>query len=118
MKKSWKALVLSALVLPGLGQISQHRFRVGVPLIVGSLVAMVSLVVRSVQLALDLLEQLELQGAALGVDDISRAAGHTVSAAGGPVIQLALWGFMLCWLIGVVDALMALRDRPGNSREN
>lgn len=99
MKENVKAMLLSALVLPGVGQVYRGRAVKG-----GILIALVSLVllIFVVLAALALQEILQVVRISGSVDTVAVAE---VLRARLPAF-LWLGGILLClWLYGVVDAL-------------
>jgi hypothetical protein len=111
MKENVKAMLLSALVLPGVGQIYRGRAVKG-----GILIALVSLVllIFVVLAALALQEILQVVRVSGSVDP--RAVAEILRAR----LPAFLWlgGILLClWLYGVVDALRDRGPDNGEGRE-
>lgn len=111
MKENVKAMLLSALVLPGVGQIYRGRVVKG-----GILIALVSLVL----LIFVVLAALALQE----VLQVGRVSGSVDTAAVAEILRVRLpaflWlgGLLAClWLYGVVDALRDTGPDSGTERE-
>lgn len=62
MKQSIKGLLLSGLVLPGMGQFALRRRKRGVAVMGATLTALVVFVVQATRQALDLLDQVIAKG--------------------------------------------------------
>ncbi len=101
MSRSTNAVLLSALVLPGAGQIYLKRYRRGMVLIAISLACLWVFVDSAMQQAAAVLQRLELDGGALDAGQLSDLASQTASGSGSTVATFVLAG---CWLVGIVDA--------------
>lgn len=75
-------------------------------------------IVKAVQHALTLLEQIESQGGAVTVIDISNAATQAASSTDSLTFNLFGAVVILCWLAGIVDAynLGKKKDREERRR--
>jgi hypothetical protein len=104
MKKALKGALLSALVFPGCGQFFFKRYVRGTAFLVVTLGGLLLIVWKTMQQALAILERIDLEGGAVNMDTISRAAGKASSLSGNPVIGISLVVIILCWAIGIVDA--------------
>ena len=103
MNNSLKGAVLSGLVFPGLGQVVLKHYKRGAVLILTVLLSLSLIVVKVVQQALAILEQIESEGGTLDMDTISSAAAQASTASGSFVVNLLL-AILLCWIIGILDA--------------
>lgn len=101
MSRSTNAVLLSALVLPGAGQIYLKRYRRGIVLIAISLACLWAFVDSAMQQAAAVLQNLESGGGALDAGQLSDMANQTVSGPGSTAATLVLVG---SWLVGIVDA--------------
>lgn len=104
MSRSTKAVLLSALVLPGLGQLYlKHPWR-GFILIALSLVCLGIIVNGAMQQAAVVLTQLESGAITPDVDQINTLLNQASSPTDSSAVTLATWGLAVGWLAGVIDA--------------
>jgi hypothetical protein len=104
MSRSTNAVLLSALVLPGAGQIYLKRYRRGIALIANSLACLWVFVDSAMQQAAAVLQNLESGGGALDVGQLSDLANQTASGSGSTVATVATFVLVGCWLVGIIDA--------------
>lgn len=102
MKNNLKAALLSAFVLPGLGQLYKGERVKG-----GILIALVNVFLLSalffvMQEAGKLLVSVQLSGGSMSqaLDELQRQS---------PAVRWLLGGFFLIWIYGVADALLSRR---------
>ncbi|MEJ2682451.1 MAG: hypothetical protein P8144_13555 [Gammaproteobacteria bacterium] len=108
MKKSSKAVLLSALVFPGAGHLYLKRYVVGILLSVGAVMAFYFIILDAVHHALEIVEALQNEAASLDVNAIvsllseqsSRAEASSLSAS----LNIATTVLIVVWLIGIVDS--------------
>jgi len=101
MSNSLKGVLLSGLIFPGLGQIVLKHYKRGAAIMLMVLVSLSLVVFKAVQQALAILENIELEDAAISMSSITNAA---TQAANSLTSGLLFWLVILCWIIGVVDA--------------
>lgn len=100
MSRSTTAMLLSALVLPGAGQVYlKHMWR-GMLLIVVSLVCLWIIGESMWQQASTVLDQLQSGDA---VPDAGHIAALVAQTPGKPASELAVWVLIGCWLGGLID---------------
>jgi len=104
MSNALKGALLSGLVLPGLGQIVFKQYRRGIVIMLAVFTCLSVIVVKTVQQALDILEKIELQGAAIDMTAISNAATRESVHSGGVMLNLFLLFLLVCWVAGTIDA--------------
>ena len=104
MKRSLKGALLSGLVFPGLGQIVLKHFVRGAVIMVTVSISMFVIVMKAVQHALVILENIDLAGEAISMSTISKAAAQASTKSDSLVFNLLLLLMILCWIISVVDA--------------
>jgi len=104
MRKSTKAVLLSALVLPGLGQISLKRYKLAAVLIIGSAVMLFKMISIATQQAFNVVNNMTAQGLAPGLGDISTATAQATALAEQSGYSFYFWVLVLCWVVGIVDA--------------
>ncbi|MBW1769244.1 MAG: hypothetical protein JRJ65_19635 [Deltaproteobacteria bacterium] len=104
MNKSLKGAFWSGLIFPGLGQVVLKHYKRGAVIMLTVLVGMSVVVVKAVQQALAILENIESEGGAISMSAISNAVTQASSTSGSLTFNLVLLLVILCWIIGVVDA--------------
>lgn len=104
MKNSVKAALLSGLIFPGLGQLKlKHRAR-GMALMFIVLASLLVIVIRSVQQALAVLENIELADGEIDIGSILNSVTQAPTTFDSLIFHLASSLIILCWVIGVIDA--------------
>lgn len=117
MTHSLKAVLLSGLVFPGLGQwLLGHRMRAAIFMLAVS-ICLIIIVHQATQQAYAVLDQLQLEGGALDIVTITNAATQATSNIDSSVVQLALIALIFIWVAGIVDAYLVgrLKDRKEKS---
>lgn len=99
MSRTTTAVLLSALVLPGAGQLYMKHYGRGFALIGMSLACLWVLLDRAMQLAATVLGQMEADGG-----QITALVTQASNAAGSPLVTVATMVLAGCWLVGIVDA--------------
>lgn len=112
MSRSTTAVVLSALVLPGAGQLYLKHVCRGIALIGVSLVCLWMIVVQAMQQASAGLVALESENGALDATRIADVASQAASAAGSGAVSMATLVLAVCWIAGIIDAY-----RLGNKKD-
>jgi hypothetical protein len=119
MNNAFKGGLLSGLVFPGLGQLVLRQYRRGALIMLVVLISLSVIVVDIMQQALDILEQIELQGDAIDINAISNAAAQESARSGGVTINILMLVVVVCWVAGTVDAYRIGRKKdlePGAPR--
>lgn len=107
--KTWKkAILLSALVLPGLGQITLKRYKTGIAIILVVVVSFYRMMSVALEQANAIVNKAIEQGGGLDIMAISNAA----SSSDNSTYNLYLWIIIACWVIGIVDAWLAGTKSP------
>ncbi|MBI1285889.1 MAG: hypothetical protein GC183_16415 [Thiobacillus sp.] len=104
MSRSTNAVLLSALVLPGAGQLYLKHHGRGFALIGVSLACLWILVDRAMQLASTVLDQLTAEGGAVDPAHITELVAQASNAPASTLATIATLGLAGCWLVGIVDA--------------
>jgi len=104
MKNAIKGMLLSGLVLPGLGQVVLKSYKRGIALMLLVLIAFISIVVTASRQALVILEKVAAEGGAVDMESISHAASQATTTTDHLLFNIALLLILVCWLVGVVDA--------------
>ena len=116
MNKSLKGAVLSGLIFPGLGQVALKYYKRGVIIMLTVLVSLAIIVVKVAQLALAILEKIELEGCAININTISDTVTQVSSNSGDLTLNFFLFLIIACWIIGIVDAYRIGRKKDLESR--
>jgi len=104
MKNAVKGILLSGLVLPGLGQVVLKSYRRGIVLILSVLAAFITIVVSAARQALAVLEKVESQGGRVDMESITQAATQATTTADQLLLNLAGLVIVICWFVSMVDA--------------
>lgn len=107
MKTQKKAVLLSALVLPGLGQITLKRYKIGIAIIVTTIISIYRMMSIAMEQANVIVNKLMAQGGVLDMQAIVNASGQSVGAVGNASYNLYVWIIIICWLISIADAWLA-----------
>ena len=112
MKKSTKAVLLSALVFPGVGHIYLKKHISGTVLIGTAFAAIYFLVSITIEKALQITEKIQSGDIPLDIAAITESISKQSTGAEAQLVNLATATFIICWLIGIVDCY-----RQGRVRE-
>ncbi len=104
MNNSLKGALLSGLIFPGLGQVALKHYKRGAVIMLTVIVSMAVVTVKAVQLALAILEKIELEGGIISMDTILNAATQASADSGSLTFNLLFLLITVCWIIGTVDA--------------
>ena len=104
MNNAMKGVLLSGLVLPGLGQVVLRSYRRGFTLMLIVCAAVVTIVVKAVDRALAVLEKIVSEGGSPDLESISAAVSQAVTATDHVTVNLASLLIFVGWLAGMVDA--------------
>lgn len=69
------------------------------------------IVVKAAQQGAAILEKIELDGGVIDMNAISEAAAQASATSGDFSFTLAVWGLVLLWVFGVVDAYRLGKER-------
>ncbi len=104
MKQSTKAVLLSGLVFPGLGQLVLRHYVRGWVLLVFSLAAMWLVVRIALGQAQSVLDQVTSGEVPLDTSAIGELVRNASSTSDDQMSSIAFTVFIACWLIGIIDA--------------
>jgi hypothetical protein len=104
MKNSIKGVLLSGLVFPGLGQLVLKHYKRGIALVLVSSASLSLIVLKVWQQVSLILEKVESGGGVIDPKTISAAVKGASSQSDQLIFSLAPLIFILCWVIGMVDA--------------
>lgn len=111
MNRPTAALLLSALVFPGAGQLYLKRYLRGIILVVLSLTCLWIIADRVLQQASSVLAQLASEGGAVDAGRLTDLVAQTSSGSDGLAVTTATLALAGCWVIGVVDAWRIARSQ-------
>ena len=104
MSRSSTAVVLSALLLQGAGQLYLKHYWRGMAYVGVSLTCLWFIVVRAMEQASAVLVQIESHEGALSADQMAEWVSQAQSGSGNTVAALAVWALLVCWVMGIIDA--------------
>ena len=107
MKKSSKALVLSGLVFPGLGQIILKRYKTAALIMIAVAISFYNMLSIALEQANAIVNKVIVQGGVLDMQAITDAANQATGSADNATFNVYLWIIIACWLIGIVDVWIA-----------
>ncbi len=120
MKKSIKAVLLSAFVFPGVGHIYLKKYIPGVVLVGTSLVGSYYVISKTVERAFRIVEKIQSGGVQLDVTAITELVSKQSTGFEAQLINIATVVIILCWLIGIVDSYRVgcVQDKGGSTAED
>ena len=101
-----KAILLSALVFPGAGQLYLKRFKTGVILLVVVVICFFTMVATIMNTAMSAVQQIQIQGGIVDMSQITRIATETTEQTGNTGYSLSLSLIVICWLYSIIDAYL------------
>jgi len=109
MKTSTKAILLSAFIIPGLGQLYLRRYRQGLVLMIVAVAGLAYIIWRATVAALDQVDRV-MQSGSIDVKELTNIA--TSKSAGSSALDtIILLVIICCWVIGIVDAYISGRRK-------
>ena len=100
MKNTRKAVLLSALVLPGLGQLVLKRYKFAGGFFLAVAISFYGMVGIAMERATDILNKINIQGGALDVQAIVNATTQATISTDNSTFNLYLSVIIACWEIG------------------
>lgn len=104
-----KAILLSALVFPGAGQLYLKRFKTGVVLLVIIIICFSTIIATIMNTAMSAVQQIQIQGGIVDMSQITRIATETTEQTGNTGYSLSLGLIVICWLYSIIDAYLACK---------
>jgi hypothetical protein len=104
MKKSTKAVLLSALVLPGAGHIYLKKYIPGFALAGATLTALYYLISKAMEAALKIVEQIQNGSVPLDTTTITELVSMQTAGAESQLPDIATAIIIACWVIGMIDS--------------
>jgi hypothetical protein len=122
VKKSTKAVFLSAFVFPGVGHLYLKQFVIGILLFGGAASALYWSVSSAVSKALAIVETMQSEGEPLDVEAIARLVSEQAGGAEGFSLRMTTIALLAVWVIGIVDSYRVGRvvekgeEAPGDKK--
>ena len=106
MNQSVKAALLSALILPGLGQISLgYKKRGG--LIIGFIAVLFFIIVNNImKISHEVINKMQQNGLAMDVETISKMTSEQVGFSDNLFLNITLILLIVTWLASILDAYL------------
>jgi hypothetical protein len=104
MKKSTKAVLLSAFVFPGTGHLLLKKYITAIILIGASLASTYYIVSTTVEESLLIVEQIQSGSVQPDVAAIEDMMSKQSTGADAYLLDIATYLFMICWLAGIIDS--------------
>ena len=104
MSNSIKAVLLSGLVFPGVGQLVLKHYKRGIAFILATIAILLVIVVKAIQKSFAILEKIKAEGGAISMTTVTNATIQASTPSDGLIFKLLLFLFILIWIIGAVDA--------------
>jgi hypothetical protein len=118
MKKSVKAALFSCLVFPGTGHFILKRYQRGLIFFIPAMLGLLFIIKHAAPTAFLLLEQIQLGTVTLDANAISSLIASPPGDAKLPMLSIASWTIVACWLISIVDSFRLGRiDEQAKARQ-
>jgi len=104
MKKSTKAVLLSALVFPGSGHIYLKKYISATVLLGTALGSLYYLITKAVERAMQIAEKIQNGEVQLDIVVITELAEKSLSASETQAQYITTSILIICWLAGIIDS--------------
>ena len=104
MNNALKGALLSGLIFPGLGQVALKHYKRGAVIMLTVIVSLAVVTAKAVQLALAILEKIELEGGIISMNTILNATTQASANSGSFTFNLLFLLIGVCWIAGTIDA--------------
>lgn len=104
MRRSTKAVLLSALIFPGAGHFFLKYYFRGAALIGLSMSGVTFILVDTVEKSFGIIDKLQSGQAQLAPEAVAKMLEQQATGSGSLAVNLATYGVLLCWVIGIVDS--------------
>jgi len=104
MKKSTKAVLLSAFVFPGAGHFFLKKKFSGVMLVGASFAGIYFLVSKTIERALEITEKIQSGDIRPDVVAIAEMVSKQPTGAEAQLLKYATAVLVICWVIGIIDS--------------
>lgn len=104
MKKSTKAVLLSALVFPGSGHIYLKRYVAGAVLVSASFAVIIYTITKTTEKALSIADKIQNGNVPLDIEAITELVSKQSSGSDILLLNIATTALIVFWIIGVFDS--------------
>jgi hypothetical protein len=113
VKKSTKAVLLSAFIFPGIGHIFLKKYISGVMLAGVAFAALYYMTSKIVEKAFQITEKIQTGDVQLDVESITELVSKQSTVTDDQQLSIATVAFIICWLVGIIDSYRVgcLRDK-------
>jgi hypothetical protein len=111
MKKSTKAVLLSAFVFPGAGHLYLKKYLPGSILAGVSLVGVYYLVTTTVERAWEIAEKIQSGAVQLDAATVTELVSQQSAGTDSQIVNIATLAIIICWVLGIIDSYRAGRVR-------
>ena len=111
MKKSTKAVLLSAFVFPGAGHVLLKKYIPGFILIVASLASTYYILSTTIEESMQIVEQIQSGSVQPDMASIEELVSRHSTGKDAHLIDIATYIFITCWIIGIIDSYRVGRVR-------
>ena len=115
MKRPLKAFLLSALIFPGVGQVSMGYKKRGWLIIIANAVLLYLVFNEILQKTFQVVEEMQQTGQALNTEIIIKTANEMVGFSGNVYLNTLLLVFIISWLFSIIDAYRCGVKKQRNS---
>lgn len=111
MSKALKAALLSALIFPGVGQLSAGEKKRGWFIIAVSILFLYFIVSQLLQKAHLAIAEMQNKGIVMDMESISNVSAKLSRFSDNPMLNILLISFVVFWIYAVLDAYQAGRKK-------
>lgn len=104
MNRSIKGALLSALILPGIGQVSLGYKKRGWSIIAANIILLYLIISEIMQKAYSIIDEMKKSGAVLNVETISNKAADLSGFSDNTFLNIVLMLFITGWIVSIIDA--------------
>ncbi|MCG6938020.1 MAG: hypothetical protein LJE83_07580 [Gammaproteobacteria bacterium] len=104
MKKSTKAVLLSAFIFPGAGHVYLKKYSSGIALLCASLAAIYYMISQAVEESLRIVEQMQNGSVQPDVAAVMELASKQPAGSEAYLVNIASAVLLICWVIGIIDS--------------
>lgn len=115
MKRPLKALLLSALIFPGIGQVSMGYVKRGWLIITINIVLLYLIINEVLQKTFQVVEEMQKSGEAINSELISKTANNMTGFSDNAYLNSLFLILIISWLFSVIDAYRCGVKKQSNS---
>lgn len=104
MNQSVKAVLLSGLVLPGVGQISLGYKKRGWLILTANIVLLYLIISEIMQKAYSVIDEMKKSGTVMDIEMISNKSADLAGFSDNTFLNILLTLFIIGWVVSIVDA--------------